>query len=129
MNILGIGTDIVECCRIAEMITEHGEAFLRRVFTEQEILYCNSHKRSTEHFAACWAAKEAIFKSLGLGLQGPLNWTDFEINHDAKGKPKVYVGGQSKDYLQSIRLMDIQISLSHCRSFATAFAIALLEPS
>ncbi len=129
MKILGIGTDIVECSRIAEMIDEHGEAFLRRIYTESEILYCHSHKRSTEHFAARWAAKEAIFKCLGLGWRGPLQWTDFEISHDEMGKPQVRVGGRSRDYLQSIHIQDIQISLSHCRTHATAMAIAIVEPN
>ena len=65
MRIIGIGTDIVECVRIADMIQRHDEIFLTRVFTEREIGYCRSRRKATEHFAARFAAKEAVLKSLG----------------------------------------------------------------
>ena len=67
MEILGIGTDIVECLRIGRMIEQHGEIFLRRVYTEREIRYCQERKHAIEHFAGRWAAKEAILKCLGSG--------------------------------------------------------------
>src|SRR5262249_36771069 len=67
MEILGIGTDIVECPRIGKMIEQHGELFLRRVYTEREIRYCQSRKHAIEHFAGRWAAKEAILKAIGTG--------------------------------------------------------------
>ena len=63
MEILGIGTDIIECPRIGKMIEQHGELFLRRVYTEREIRYCQSRKHAIEHFAGRWAAKEAILKA------------------------------------------------------------------
>lgn len=124
MEIFGIGTDIVECTRIARMIDRHGEEFLRRVFTEREILYCHGRKRAIEHFAARWAAKEAIFKALGTGWRF-LDWTDFELQHNHLGKPTVGVGGPAKDFLQKHQIGDILISVSHCRAYATAYAIAL----
>ena len=64
---LDIGTDIVECLRIAQMIERHGELFLTRVFTPREIEYCSSRKAATQHYAGRWAAKEAILKALGTG--------------------------------------------------------------
>ena len=67
MNVIGIGTDIVECLRIAKMIDRHGELFISRVYTKNEIRYCQSRKQSTQHFAGRWAAKEAILKALGTG--------------------------------------------------------------
>ncbi len=67
MDIVGIGTDIVECLRIGRMIEQHGELFLTRVYTEREIRYCQARKNATEHFAGRWAAKEAILKCLGTG--------------------------------------------------------------
>ena len=67
MDIVGIGTDIVECLRIGRMIEQHGEVFLTRVYTEREIHYCQARKNATEHFAGRWAAKEAILKCLGSG--------------------------------------------------------------
>jgi holo-[acyl-carrier protein] synthase len=125
MEIYGIGTDIVECARIARMIERHGEVFLRRIYTDREITYSNGRKRTTEHFAARWAAKEAIFKALGTGWRGELSWTDFEIHHDDLGKPTVLVGGRSKEYLRRLRIADILVTLSHCRAYATATAVAV----
>ena len=79
MEIIGIGTDIVECLRIGRMIEQYGELFLNRVYTEREIRYCQERKRATEHFAGRWAAKEAILKALGVGWRRGLAWTDVEV--------------------------------------------------
>jgi len=124
MQIYGLGTDIIECARIARVIETHGELFLRRIFTPAEIDYCNGKKRSTEHFAGRWAAKEAIFKALGTGWRGKVQWTDFEIQHNGLGRPVVHVTGTSKDFLIEERVADVLLSLSHCREYATATAIA-----
>lgn len=128
MMIFGIGTDIVECLRIRRMIEKHGEVFLRRVYTEAEIGYCQGRARATEHFAGRWAAKEAIFKCLGTGWRKGMCWTDLEIRHDALGKPQVMAAGGVKEQLRRLRIADILVSISHCRSYATALAIALRKP-
>src|SRR4051812_9142203 len=128
MNILGIGTDIVECARIARMIERHGEAFLRKVFTPREIAECNARKRSMEHFAARWAAKEAVFKALGTTWRGPMAWTDLEIRQDGAEKPTMRVGGGGKELLQQLRVADILVSFAHSRQFATGYALVLARP-
>jgi holo-[acyl-carrier protein] synthase len=125
MDIYGIGTDIVECVRIRKMIERHGEHFLRRVYTEREITYCQSRKRAMEHFAGRWAAKEAILKALGTGWAKGMAWTDLEVRHDANGKPLVLVAGAVRDYVKARRVADILVSISHCRTYATAYALAL----
>src|SRR5262245_44113733 len=125
MEIVGIGTDIVECLRIGRMIEEHGEMFLTRVFTEKEIRYCQSRKHATEHFAGRWAAKEAILKCLGTGWRRGMDWTDLEIRNDQSGKPRVLVCGGAKDQAQSLHISDILITISHCRAYATAYAMAI----
>jgi holo-[acyl-carrier protein] synthase len=125
MNILGIGTDIVECVRIRAMIERHGEHFLQRVYTDSEISYCQSKKFATEHFAGRWAAKEAIFKCFGTGWRKGMLWTEMEIRHDQFGKPSVHVGGTVKEFMQEQAIADVLITISHCRTYATAFAIAL----
>jgi holo-[acyl-carrier protein] synthase len=66
-NLISIGTDIIECVRIAQMIEKHGEVFLQRVFTQKEIQYCSSRKAANQHYAGRWAAKEAALKVLGTG--------------------------------------------------------------
>jgi holo-[acyl-carrier protein] synthase len=128
MEIAGIGTDIVECLRIARMIEQHGEVFLTRVFTEREIRYCQARKHATEHFAGRWAAKEAILKCLGSGWRRGLCWTDMEIRNAPSGEPQVLVCGGAKDQAQSLRISNILVTISHCRAYATAYAIALREP-
>lgn len=125
MEIVGIGTDIVECLRVGRMIEEHGELFLMRVYTEREIRYCQSRKRTTEQFAAYWAAKEAILKCLGLPWRRGLSWIDMEVRMDAGTRPKVILSGAAKDIAEGQRISDIQLSLSHCRAYATAYAIAV----
>jgi holo-[acyl-carrier protein] synthase len=125
MEIVGIGTDIVECLRVGRMIEEHGELFLTRVYTEREVRYCQSRKRATEHFAARWAAKEAILKALGTGWRRGLGWTDMEVRTDASGRPQVLLCGVAKDVAQGQRISDILISMSHCRAYATAYALAV----
>jgi holo-[acyl-carrier protein] synthase len=125
MEIVGIGTDIVECLRIGRMIEQHGELFLTRVYTEREIRYCQSRQRSTEHFAGRWAAKEAILKCLGAGGRRGLSWTDMEVRHDAGGKPQVLLCGTVKDLAQGQRVGNILLSIAHCRAYAVAYALAV----
>jgi holo-[acyl-carrier protein] synthase len=125
MEIVGIGSDIVECLRVGRMIEQHGELFLLRVYTERETRYCQSRQRSTEHFAARWAAKEAILKCLGLAWRRGLSWTDMEVRNDPSGKPLVMLCGAARDIAEQQRISDILLSLSHCRAYATAYAIAV----
>ncbi len=125
MEIVGIGTDIVECLRIGRMIEQHGELFLSRVYTEREVRYCQARKRAVEHFAGRWAAKEAILKCLGSGWRKGLCWTDMEIRNDPSGQPQVLLCGAAKESAQQLRIGDILLSISHCRAYATASAIAV----
>jgi holo-[acyl-carrier protein] synthase len=125
MDILGIGTDIIECPRIGKMVENHGELFLRRVYTEREIRYCQSRKHAIEHFAGLWAAKEAIFKALGTGWSRGVTWTDIEVRQSDKGQARVLVCGMAKEEAIRRGIGDILISISHCRTYATAYAMAV----
>ena len=125
MDIVGIGTDIVECLRIGRMIEQHGELFLSRVYTEREVRYCQARKRAVEHFAGRWAAKEAILKCLGTGWRRGLCWTDMEIRNGPAGEPQVLLCGACKDVAQALRISNVLLSISHCRAYATAYAVAV----
>ena len=125
MNVLGIGTDIVECLRIAQMIERHGELFINRVYTPQEIRYCQSRKQATQHFAGRWAAKEAILKALGTGWRRGISWRDIEIRNDSMGRPVVGLRGGARDIVEQRGIREMLVSISHCRSHATAYALAL----
>ena len=128
MDIVGIGTDIVECLRIGRMIEQHGELFLSRVYTEREVRYCQARKRAVEHFAGRWAAKEAILKCLGSGWRKGLCWTDIEVRNDPSGRPVVLLCGAAKESAQQLRIGTIQLSISHCRAYAMAYALAVRYP-
>jgi holo-[acyl-carrier protein] synthase len=124
-EILGIGTDITECLRIARMIERHGELFVNRVYTPDEIKYCQSRKQATQHFTGRWAAKEAILKALGTGWRRGITWCDIEIRNEPGGRPVVAVRGGAKEVVEQLGIAEILVSISHCRSYATATAIAV----
>jgi holo-[acyl-carrier protein] synthase len=129
MEIVGIGSNIVECYRIGRMIEQHGELFLTRVYTAREIRYCQRRRHTTEHFAGRWAAKEAVLECLGTGWRKGLTWTDMEIRADAAGRPRLHLCGAARERAQSLRIADIMISISHCRAYATAYAVAVSNSS
>jgi holo-[acyl-carrier protein] synthase len=118
--ILGIGNDIIEIERIKENIQRYQQRFLDRVFTSHEQGYCQKRKVPALHFAGRFAAKEAIVKALGTGFSNGLTWLDIEINNDALGKPFVQLSPKAEKLFDSPTLL---ISISHCREYATAFAI------
>jgi holo-[acyl-carrier protein] synthase len=125
MNVLGIGTDIVENLRIAQMIERHGELFLRRVYTPHEIEYCRVRKASTQHYAGRWAAKEAVLKALGTGWSRGIRWLDIEVRNDDGGPPRVTLRGGALQVSRQVGVAEILISIAHCRSHAVAYALAL----
>jgi holo-[acyl-carrier protein] synthase len=123
-QIIGIGTDIIECLRIAQMIERHGDLFINRVYTPHEIQYCQSRKLSTQHYAGRWAAKEAILKALGTGWRRGISWRDIEIRNEPGGRPVVALRGGARDVVEQLGITEMLISISHCRSHATAYALA-----
>jgi holo-[acyl-carrier protein] synthase len=123
--ICGIGTDIIECVRIAEMIEKHGEIFLTRVYTREEIAYCSARKAANQHYAGRWAAKEAVLKALGTGWSRGIHWTDVEVVNAPGGKPSIVLAGMARQICQQQSIAEILISISHCRNYAVAFATAL----
>lgn len=123
--IVGIGTDIIECLRIAQMIERHGDVFITRVYTPYEIQYCRCRKQATQHFAGRWAAKEAILKAIGTGWRRGISWRDVEVRNEPSGKPIVALRGGVRDVVEELGIAEVLISISHCRMHATAYAIAL----
>ena len=125
MNVVGIGTDIIECLRVAKMIERHGELFLTRVYTAHEIEYCCARKASTQHYAGRFAAKEAVLKALGTGWTRGVHWRDIEVRNDLGGKPKIALAGGAREMCEKLGISDILISISHCRTHAMAYALAV----
>ena len=110
------------------MLSDHHERFRDRVFTPDEIAYCeSSRKRSAEHFAARFAAKEAVLKALGTGWRDGIAWTDIEIRRDPAGVPSVHLSGQAASLAAAAGITRWLISLSHTADLAQASAIGLGE--
>ncbi len=109
----GIGTDILEIERIGALL--HREIFLRRVFTEGERAYVAHAPLPAETAAGLFCAKEAVSKALGTGFGTQIALRDIEIRHTEAGAPCVMVRGHED--------LSWSLSISHCRSYATATAI------
>ena len=124
-NLISIGTDIIECVRIAQMIEKHGEVFLQRVFTQKEIQYCSSRKAANQHYAGRWAAKEAVLKVLGTGWAKGIQWTDVEIINKVSGAPMIVMTGKAAEIARERGIREVMITISHCRAYATAFATGI----
>jgi holo-[acyl-carrier protein] synthase len=124
-GVLGIGTDIIECERIAGMEHKHGEEFLSRVFTAREIAYCTDRKTSELHYAGRWAAKEAVLKVLGTGWSRGIQWTDVEVVNLPSGAPSVILWNRALEIAKELGITKVEVSISHCKAYAVAFAIGL----
>lgn len=112
------GTDIIEIGRIKEDIENVGEAFINRIFTQNEIQYCENKKgQKYQHYAARFAAKEAVFKAISHQLEDKfsITWKDIEITNDKNGRPNIEIFGINKENIESM-----DISLSHCKEYAIA---------
>lgn len=119
--IYGIGTDMVEIIRIQKAI-EKNPRFLQKVYTEEEIRYCQRKKNPWQSFAARFAAKEAVSKAMGTGL-GKIGLTDIEVKNHAAGQPQIVLYGNAKAFAQEHGLGRVHISLSHSEAYAIATAI------
>lgn len=111
--IIGTGVDIIEVARVEKTIARWGDHFLKRVFCPEEIAYCRRHKHPAQHFAARFAAKEAVLKA--FGDNGHIGWKDIVITNNAHGQPVCTYS--DKKFNQKIL-----ISLSHTENYAVASA-------
>lgn len=100
-----------------------GVAFLERWFTAREIDYCFGKAMPSRHFAARFAAKEAVVKALPVAWDGPLPWQSIEISNDPHGGPSVSLSGAILDAATKAGVGEIKVSLSHCDEYATAVAL------
>ncbi len=116
------GTDIIEIERIKELIENEKEKAIERIYTEKEVEYCESKNNvKYQHYAARFAAKEAIFKAISNKLSDKfeISWRDVEILNDKNGRPEVKFIGNRPNNMEGI-----EISLSHCKIYAVATVIA-----
>jgi holo-[acyl-carrier protein] synthase len=117
------GVDIIEIDRIKRSL-EDLESFRNRVFTDNEIKYCEMrNKAKYESYAARFAAKEAVLKALGTGLAGGTELKQVEVMNDEKGKPFVILTKRALELFNALGAKGIDISISHCSSYAVAYAV------
>jgi holo-[acyl-carrier protein] synthase len=118
--IQGIGVDVVELARIKEMLSTQGAAFVNKIFTESEIAYCQSKPTPEQHYAARFAAKEAVSKALQMGWSGVFRWKDVEVQNEPSGAPKILLYNKLAEVLAQ---SSVHVSLSHTNTTVVAFAI------
>ena len=125
--ILGVGIDWIETARIEQSVQRFGERFLQRVFLKGEVEYCQSMKFPARHFAARFAAKEAVSKAFGTGIGRSLGWRDVEVQRHSNGQPYLVLHGQGKTLAKERGVKQTHLSLTHHESAAAAVAILSSE--
>jgi holo-[acyl-carrier protein] synthase len=118
------GVDMVEIERVKDSIDKLGESFIQRIFTPAEIEYCENRRSGKyESYTARFAAKEAISKALGTGFTQGVGLKGIELIATESGKPEVILHGRTKERFISMGGTAIDISMTHCRDYAVAFAV------
>jgi holo-[acyl-carrier protein] synthase len=123
--IVGTGIDIVEVPRVAQAIERFGDRFLRRIYTADEIRYCQSKRNAVERFAARFAAKEAALKAIGTGWKQGVSWTEVEVRRQPGGRPTVNFSGVAARHAAALGMKRASLSLTHTAE--TAMAQVILE--
>ncbi len=121
--ILGTGVDVVEIERLRKVIERQKDRFLSRVFTPEEQRFCNAHRDPAPHYAARFAAKEAVFKALGTGWAKGVTWLDVEVQRAGQEAPKLLIKGEALKISESLGAQKFHLSLSHSENWAVATAI------
>jgi holo-[acyl-carrier protein] synthase len=124
MTIIGHGVDLVDVQRIRAMLDEHRPRFLQRVFTPEEQAYCDAKAEPADHYAARFAAKEAVLKALGKGWADGIAWTDIGVTHDPSGRPRLVLAGAAADHAARLGVRAWHLSLSHTAGTAVASVVA-----
>ena len=123
--VVGHGVDLVANARIEKMLSEHGERFIGRVFTDQERAYCEQgDKRRVERYAVRFAAKEAALKAIGTGWRSGIAWADVEVVSEPSGRPRLAVRGRCREIAASMGIDAWLVSLSHVEAYSIASVIA-----
>jgi len=123
--IVGTGIDIAEVDRIAQSIARFGRRFTERVFTADEIRYCESKANKAERYAARFAAKEAGMKAIGTGWSRGVRWQDIEVRRLPGGRPTLMFHGKAGDFFAKLGGVRAQLSITHTKQ--TAMAVVILE--
>lgn len=110
-----------------ERVLERRPNFARRVFTEEERAYCDRSARPAEHYAARFAAREAVLKALGTGFAEGIGLRDVSVTRDESGRPRVVLSGRAAQVARERGVREIALSISHTHDVAVANAIAVTD--
>lgn len=127
--LIGLGTDVIEVERVRGVIERQGERFLQRVFTDEERAYCSAKAHPYKHYAARFAAKEAVSKCFSTGIGADLGWRGVSVYHGPRMQPLVRLDEQAAALLQSVGATDVHLSLSHTETVAIAMAALVRAPA
>jgi len=113
------GVDIIEIARVADVLARHGERFLKKIYTDDEIAHCRGR---VAELAARFAAKEAVMKALGTGIRG-VGWRDIEVLPNRRGKPLIFLYDRGAARAERIELRGLEVSLTHSKEYAIAMVV------
>ena len=122
MEIRGLGVDICEIARMERALARH-PTMKERVFTAEEIAYCDSKARPAESYAGRFAAREAVIKALG-GYRGK-RWQDISVTRAPSGAPAIRLTGNAKLHADLLGIAEVLVTFTHERTNAVAFAVAV----
>ena len=125
---LGLGVDVIEIERMKKII-KRTPSFTAKMFSSAEVKYCESKPEPEIHFAARFAAKEAVLKALGVGFSQGVAYTDVEVKLKSGGAPCTHLHGKAKEIAQNSGVVDIPLSISHTKTEAVCVAIAITKTS
>jgi holo-[acyl-carrier protein] synthase len=123
--IVGMGIDVAEVKRIRAVIESQAERFLRRVYTPDEVTYCEQFKNKFERYAGRFAAKEAAMKALGTGWSRGVRWVDVEVVRQRGGRPTISLKGTARKIADNLGVKHIALSITHTAE--QAFAQVIFE--
>ena len=125
-DVIGIGTDIIEIERVKSKISKEF-GFREKIFTQQEIKYCESKADKFLNYAARFAAKEAFMKAMGTGWKSPLMFDEIEVVNDKSGKPEMNLYCNTKKFAEELGVRSIFISISHVKDIVNAVVLIQTE--
>ena len=121
--LVGLGADLIEVERVRGVIERQGERFISRVFSDEERAYCGSMKHPFKHYAARFAAKEAVSKCFGTGIGGELGWRSVSVYHGERHQPLVRLDEKGAELLRRAGATHVHVTLSHTETMAMAVAV------
>jgi holo-[acyl-carrier protein] synthase len=126
MALAGVGVDMVEIARMEKVLARRPN-FAKRVFTKAERAYCDRMARPAQHYAARFAAREAVLKALGTGFSRGIGLADVSVVNNEAGRPEVVLSGRAAEVAQEQGIREIALSISYTHDVAVASAVAMTE--